>query len=220
MHEKIVAGCIALTAMVVASAAQAQWVRYPGTFYLGVSGGQTKANVPDDANPPVPGALSSTQTRDDKDSGYKVYFGQRVLPNFAFEVGYTDFGTYTIRRNVTASSTPGGTGEFRSEVSVSGVHVDALGILPAGPDVDLFGKVGIVGTRTSNTLSTTSPAFVGVSPDDHSGSSLKLGVGAEWRIATVGLRLEYEQMFNVGDSNTTGGKFDIRMVSAGLTVRF
>jgi OmpA-OmpF porin, OOP family len=218
MKKRIGAGCIVFVAMI--GAAQAQMTPRGERFYIGVSAGQSRADVPDGANPPVPGDLASTVSKEDTDTAFKVFFGYRMLRNFAIEAGITDFGTYTNKRTVTSSSVVNGTGEFKSEVSVAGVHVDALGILPLAGNTDLFGKIGLIATSVQNKLSTTSPAFRGVSPDDTGGVNLKAGVGAEWRIARVGLRVEYEQIFNVGDSAATGGKFDIRMVSAGLTMRF
>jgi opacity protein-like surface antigen len=220
MKRTAVAGCIALAALATATAAQAQMTPRGERFYIGLSAGQGKADVPEGANPPVAGALASTSSKEDSDTAFKVFFGYRMLPNLAFEAGITDFGTYTNKRTVTSSSIASGTGDFKSEVSVAGVHLDALGILPLAGNTDVFGKIGLVATSVKNKLSTTSPAFRAVSPDDTGSANLKLGVGAEWRIARVGLRVEYEQIFNVGDSRVTGGKFDIRMVSAGLTVRF
>ena len=183
-------------------------------WYGGVSLGQSKIQI-DDSSVDVAGATASSVTKDETDTGFKLYAGNRLNGNFALEGGFTDFGKFSATRNVTAPAV----GSAMATVKSSGFHFDALGILPLG-GFDLFAKVGLIYTTTKTDLS-TSGALVSVSANGKSSEfDGKYGIGAEYRLPNaMGIRAEWERALNVGDPNKTG-EGNIDLISVGLTWRF
>ncbi|MCU0977195.1 MAG: outer membrane beta-barrel protein [Steroidobacteraceae bacterium] len=126
-------------------------------------------------------------------TGYKVIAGWRFLDWLAVEGNYVDFGS--------ADDT---VLDERIEAEADGLSLSALVFLPIGP-VDLFGRVGVVDWSAD-----VSSVSFGDFDDD--GTDLTYGVGAQFRLGSLGLRAEYER-FELGDS-------DVDMISVGVTWTF
>jgi OOP family OmpA-OmpF porin len=130
----------------------------------------------------------------DADStGYKLIAGWRFLDWLAVEGNYIDFGS--------GDDSVDGT---RTESEADGVSLSAVGFLPVGP-VDLFARVGAVDWSAD-----ISSSGLGSESDD--GTDLTYGVGAQFRVWSLGIRAEYE-MFDVSDA-------DLDMISIGVTWTF
>lgn len=204
MKSKLAATLSAAALLLAASAAYAQ----SGPWYGGVSLGQSHVKF-DDESFALPGAGIS---KDESDTGFKIFAGYRFIPNFALEGGFTDFGKFGV-----TLSAPGSSANF--DVKISGFHLDAVGILPIG-NWDLFAKVGTINTTTKTSVSASGAFFATTSGDKKTEWNLKYGIGAEYRITRqLGVRAEYEIAKDVGDQNTTG-EGDVSLLSAGLTFRF
>ena len=126
-------------------------------------------------------------------TGYKVIAGWRFLDWLAVEGNYVDFG----------STDDTVLGE-RIEADVDGLSLSAVVFVPVGP-VDLFGRVGAVDWSAD-----VSSVSLGDFKDD--GTDLTYGVGAQFRLGSLGLRAEYER-FELGDA-------DVDMISLGVTWTF
>jgi OmpA-OmpF porin, OOP family len=203
---------VALATLTAAGTAAAQSDR---GWYGGVSLGRSSVNFDDDFLA-ISGATASTLSKDDTDSGVKLFAGYRLQRNFALEGGFTDFGSFSAERRITAPAT----GTASASVKSSGFHLDAVGILPIG-NFDLLAKLGLIYTTTKTDLSSTG-AVVLTADRSAKKSELnpKLGVGVEYHFSrALSLRSEYEQAFSVGDANSTG-EGDIQMLSVGLIFRF
>lgn len=185
-------------------------------WYGGISFGQTQVTI-DNSFVAVSGATAGTISKDETGSAFKLYAGYRLMRNLAIEGGYTDFGSFSATNNVTAPAA----GTLRHSNKVSGVLVDAVGVLPAGSNFEFSGKAGIVFTNTkADFTSTGAVVILGNAHPTHSEANLKFGIGAEYRISrNLGLRLEHELVMDVGDFATTG-EGAISMLSLGLTFRF
>jgi hypothetical protein len=92
----------------------------------------------------------------------------------------------------------------RLEIDTNGVSLSAVGFLPIGP-VDLFARVGAINWSAD----LKSP--LGTDSDD--GTDLAYGVGAQFRVWSLGIRAEYEQ-FDISDADT------VDMISVGVTWTF
>jgi OOP family OmpA-OmpF porin len=212
---------IALTFALAASATQAQSVTHEG-WYGGLSLGASQVKFADDFLS-YPGATGQSLSKHETGNAYKLFVGYRLKRTFALEGGYTNFGSFSATNNIAAIALFG-PGALAFKLKSRGFHFDAVGIVPVGDKFDLFGKLGVIYTTTAATFTGTGSvqtSFPGVPPNSkHSGLNLKAGIGAEYRFSgPLGLRLEGEQAFGVGDTNTTG-KGDIRVFSLGLTYRF
>lgn len=198
-----------------AGAAHAQF--RPGNYwYVGGSLGVTRFSFADDSLP-IGGATSSSLSRDDEsDSGGRIFGGYRFARNFAVEFGYTDYGTFSATRNVTAPLP----GSASARLRIVGAHGTALGILPIDRNFDLFGKAGLLFSTTQSTRSASgNVTFSGDATTYHGDMSFLLGVGAEFHIdRNIGVRVEYEDAFGVGDSDIATG--DLSFASVGVTFRF
>jgi OOP family OmpA-OmpF porin len=185
-------------------------------FYVGLSVGQSKVKI-DDSLVAVTGATASSVSKDETDTGYKIYVGHRFHRNFALEGGWTDLGKFRATRNVTAPAV----GSLSAEVESSGFHLDALGILPL-QQFSLFGKVGAMYATTESSFSTTGAVVLlpgeNANPEE-SELEWKLGLGASYAFTrNLAVRAEWERVLKVGSSET--GEGDMDLFSVGLTFRF
>lgn len=202
---------VSVLALAAATAhAQSTFVRGP---YVGGMVGQSRLTFDNDAVP-ISGGGSSTLTRNNEtDVGVRAFGGYRFYRNLAVEGGITSFGSFTVTRN-----TAGGSG--KTTANVVGVHVNAVGIVPVDNNFDLFGKAGVLVASTQYTGSSTgSVVLLGETTVYRGSTSLMVGIGAEYRITRhIGVRVEFEQAFGVGDSNVARG--DLSFASVGALYRF
>jgi OOP family OmpA-OmpF porin len=157
-------------------------------WYAGISAGPTSADVCDDLS-----GLGLASC-DDSDTGFKVFGGKALSPNFALELGFVDLG------KVTATGPLGS-----AKVTVDGLQFAGLVVGPINPSFSVFGKIGLFLWD----VSATGPG--GSLSDD--GSDFMFGVGAAWNLTPqFALRAEWEQFDIDGD--------DVTMISAGVQFRF
>jgi OmpA-OmpF porin, OOP family len=135
----------------------------------------------------------------DDDRGFKGIVGFRPLDAFAIEANYVDFGETTVPLGIVCVTTPCPNEETidSQAVSVSAVGMYAL------PLVDLYARVGY-----SKWESEISPFF----PEKREGSDPTYGAGAQVRLGSFALRLEYER-FDFDDDSA-------ELVSIGFTYTF
>lgn len=132
---------------------------------------------------------------DASDTSYKLIAGWRFLDWFSVEANYVDLGTASDRIE----------GQ-RIETDVSGVSLAAVGFLPIGP-VDLFAKLGAI-----NWNADVAAPGTGLSGSED-GTDFAYGIGAQFRVWSLGLRAEYER-FDVSDADT------VDLISVGVTWTF
>lgn len=189
----------------------------PRGFYIGLSIGQSKVSIDDSDVPTVVGATATSVSKDETDSGFKLYGGYRFTRNFALEGGWADLGRFRATRNVTAPAI----GSFTAETEASGPFIDAVGIIPL-QQFALFGKLGAMYATTETTFSTTGAVLLlpGVPrSSDDSELEFKFGLGASYSFTrNFAIRAEYERFFEVGTSDT--GEGDIDLISIGIVFRF
>jgi Outer membrane protein beta-barrel domain len=143
------------------------------------------------ANPP------STADLSDSDNGYKVIVGVRPLDWFAIEANYIDLGKIN-------ASTP----SAHAEYGLKGI--DAFGVLLFGvPFVDLYAKAGVIQWQADGGI--TAVSNIPLSSD--SGFDVAYGAGAQARLGSLAIRLEYEQ-FKIKDTD------NVAAVTLGVTWTF
>jgi OOP family OmpA-OmpF porin len=143
--------------------------------------------------------------QDQHNSAYRFYAGYRFLKFLSIEVGYTDLGSPQVWET-TVQEHP-----EQVEVSVKGMNAFAVGIIPVGESVDLFGKIGMVAWDT--TLRSEQDGEVKFSETD-SGTDLAYGIGFGWWVGKhVALRLELEN-YTIGDFD------DVSAYSVGISYTF
>lgn len=208
-HPKLAA--LAVSAIVLGGSGAAAGDQGP---YVGGSLGETTfqheaANFDD-------GSLGRSGGVDDSDSGWKLFGGYQFNKHLAVEYGYTVLNKDVDSETTFFGATSDGSGSF----AAGGVGIDihepraaftaAVGILPIGEKLSLFGKVGVQIWEVELTTFDSS----GIREEDESGVDPMIGIGLNYRIAgRWGVRAEFERFMNVIDD-------DIDLVSIGLTYRF
>lgn len=215
MNRKFLSVALAAALVAGSTAALAQQASKP--WYGGVSIGQSKVKMDDNTIGTPAGFTSSGLSKNETDTGYKIFAGYRFNQNFAVEGGWTDFGKFSVSRSFSAPA-----GSVSASIKASGVHVDAVGIWPLQNNFSLFGKVGGIYTETKTSLATSGGvAFVAGTNTNPKKSelNLKYGLGAQYDFTqSIGVRAEWERARKVGDSST--GEADIDLLSIGLVYRF
>ena len=159
-------------------------------FYLGLASSDVSSDY--EVGPFAAGGA-------DDDRGLKAIVGFRPLDSFAIEANYVDMGETRIPLNIVCTTTPCPT---EATIDSQSISVSAVGLLPL-PLIDLYARVGI-----SKWESELSP-FVAEKRD---GSDPTYGAGAQFRLGSFALRLEYER-FDFDDDSAD-------LVSVGFTYTF
>lgn len=184
-------------------------------WYLGLSVGQGEVDI-DEGSVQIIGATASSVSKDETDTAWKAFAGYRFSRNLAIEGGYMDLGEFSVRRNMTAPAI----GSVAASIEATGWFVDAVGILPVGTNLELFGKLGGIYTTTEATL-TTSGAVVllGNANRERSELNLKWGLGASYSFTrNWSARIEFEQVRDIGNDET--GEGDVNAWTLGVVYRF
>ena len=205
---------IAAIAAASALAAQTASAQDSG-WYAGGNVGRTSATV-DNARitSGLAGAgLTTTSIADrDRDTGYKIYGGYQLSPNFALEGGYFDLGKFGF----TANTNPAGT--LNGDIRVRGLNLDLVGTLPLSERLSLLGRVGANYAQTRGTFSGTGAVGVTNPNPNKSDTNYKIGVGLQYAFTeALSMRGELER-YRINDA--VGNRGHIDMVSVGLVYKF
>jgi len=145
---------------------------------------------------------------DDKDRTFKVFGGYRFTRNVAVEASYVDLGKYHATGSVTGVP-------FDVNTDLTGVTVQAVGIVPFGNEFSLMGRIGAIFWDMNN--SGTVGSFRGGSGD--SGADVAMGIGAQYKFArNFGVRADLDYYPNLGNSTT--GEVNVTAVSIGVVFMF
>lgn len=138
----------------------------------------------------------------DDDVAYKFIGGIRPLDRLAFELDYVDFGSSEAGFSLQCFTAPC---PDHAIVDVSAVSLSVLGIMTL-PALDLFARAGIASWELDRSV----PHFGDAPGDD--GTDLTYGVGIQFRLQSLGIRIEYERFDFDSDSS--------ELLSLGITYTF
>ena len=182
-----------VSALALSTSASAGFFDLTLTPYVGVGLGKSQADIT------CPAATSC----DDKDTAYKLYGGLEVNEFMSMEFGYVDLGKSTY------------SGAVSGKRDTRGMSVQLVGTYSLSPKFTLLGKggFGILHTEVDGTV---------VASNSEADTDLEwsLGLGAQYNFTkNVGMRVEWERYFNVGDASTTG-EADVDLITAGVIFKF
>lgn len=184
-------------------------------WYVGASGGPSQATIDDariNSNLVSGGFQSTTIVDDNRSTGYKLFGGYQLNPNFALEGGYFDLGKFGF----TATTVPVGT--LSGSMRVRGINVDAVGTLPLTEKFSAFGRIGATHAEATDTFSGTGAVSVLDRNPNKRDTNLKVGLGLQYAFTDAfSLRTEIER-YRINDA--VGNRGDIDHVSVGLVYRF
>ncbi|MGK5006822.1 OmpA family protein [Janthinobacterium sp. LB2P70] len=205
-------------ALLAAQAAQAQaqdntfinpdWAN--SAWYLGAGVGQSRATIDEPrlrASLAANGETVTGFSKDQRDTGYKLFVGRQLNQYFAVEAGYFDLGKFDFR------STTSGNGVLNGQAAFRGVNLDLLGQLPLSQRLFLLGRVGMHYTKTNTEFSGN--RLLG-STNTHASErklNAKLGLGLEYKFSeALALRGEVER-YRLNDAVGNRGDADLYSVS-------
>ncbi|NDP49373.1 MAG: outer membrane beta-barrel protein [Sulfuriferula multivorans] len=182
-----------VSALALSTSASAGFFDLTLAPYVGAGIGKSQADIT------CPTATSC----DDKDTGYKIYGGLEVNEFMSMEFGYVDLGKTTY------------SGAKTGKRDTRGMSVQLVGTYALSPKFTLLGKggFGILHTEVDGTV---------VASNSEADTDLEwsLGVGGQYNFTkNVGMRVEWERYFNVGDATTTG-EADVDLITAGVIFKF
>lgn len=187
-------------------------------WYLGADAGVARLHVEQgalDSRVAAAGVSGIASTLDRDSFAVRVHAGYEINRNMAIEVGYVNLGeaTYTVTSTVPAS------GRGEASAKASGAEVVARLIIPVTARVSPYLFAGGAYMQVRGSASGSVPGVAIVATRTISDVVPVAGVGVEARLApSVSARLQWARYFDLGDS--TIGRADVSMVSAGLSARF
>lgn len=202
--------------LLAAQAAQAQdntfinpdWAN--SAWYIGAGVGQSRATIDEPrlrASLAANGETVTGFTKDQRDTGYKLFIGRQLNQYVAVEGGYFDLGKFNFQ------STTSGNGVLNGQAAFRGVNLDLLGQLPLSQRLSLLGRVGMHYTKTNTEFSGN--RLLG-STNTHASErklNAKLGLGLEYKFSeALALRGEVER-YRLNDAVGNRGDADLYSVS-------
>ena len=184
-------------------------------WYVGASGGRTRAKIDDvriNNGLLASGFTSSTISDDDRASGFKAFGGYQFNRNFALEGGYFDLGKF----GYSVVTVPAGT--LNGDIRLKGLNLDTVGILPLTDKLLLLGRVGINYAQARDHFSGTGAVNVLDPSPSKRQANVKFGVGMQYAFNdALAMRVEAER-YRINDA--VGNRGDVDLFSVGLVYRF
>lgn len=213
---------ISLALASAAITAQAQQADTSGT-YMGASLGRSSASLKDVT---WPVGTSGIDTKDENDTGWRIFGGYQFNQYGAIELGYMNIGEISRTLTFTAPVVIAGT-SLTGKYEGDGFVADVVGTIPLSEQFALLGRIGAMYSNVKNTYSTNNAALtaalVAAGTDmnpEHSEWNGRLGIGAQFNFSkSVGARVEWEKTYAIGDKDKTG-EGDVGFLSIGLRVKF
>ena len=209
---------IAMLSLVGLQAGSPAVAAEPGA-YIGAAFGQSQAADLDSGRINASLAsigLGAATSVDDKGSPFKLFGGFRFSENLAVEGGYTSFGKFTSNSTIVS----GGSGTLSGEWSGYSLDIAAVGMLPVGQSLTVFGKAGLGLWDLELDLTASGPGGSLTANDSDSGISPIVGLGAMFNVSSnFAIRADWERHLAVGDDNTTG-ESDIDLITIGAQFSF
>lgn len=141
---------------------------------------------------------------DDETSGFKLIGGIRPLDPFGVEVNYVDLGDTDATFSGVCPPVVGGGCPGSATFDARALSVSAVGYYSL-PLVDVFGRIGVARWESEREIPLLGSAT-------ERGTDLTYGAGAQVRLLSIALRLEYERFELDRDS--------VDSVSVGFTYTF
>jgi OOP family OmpA-OmpF porin len=181
-----------------------------GTFYGGAAIGRSQARIDEDrisSGLLGSGLATSAMSRDEKDTGYKLFGGYQLTPHFGLEAGYFKLGRFGF----TATTVPAGT--LTGRIQLQGVNLDLVGTWPVTERFALLGRLGAQYAEAKDRFRGT--GAVGVTNPDPSHRELnpKFGVGLQYALSPAFLVRGEAERYRVNDAVGNHGGVNLFSVS-------
>lgn len=186
---------VAAAAMLMSHGANAQstefvnpdWANH--AWYIGAGIGQSRANINDADTIRAltgPGATVNFWDSDERDTGYKLFFGKQLNRHFALEAGYFDLGKFNFMTRTAQGATAG------ADLSYKGVSLDLLTSLPFTERFSFYTRLGVQYTKSDTAFKGT--RTFGTPSGSEKNFKPKVGLGLEYKFTeALAMRAEVER---------------------------
>lgn len=198
----------------------AQGLAYPYGPYIGLSVGQSRANLNERALAErqifgfgSPGGTSITDlSSDSRDTAYRLFLGYQMNRNWAIEGGYFDLGRYSLQANTSPL------GQLNGRLKTQGGALDLVATLPLSNSVDFLVRAGGVYARTRSQFDGSGAVLVNDPAPSVKRWNYKAGVGMQFAVSPgFLLRAEAEQL---RVPNPPEGQMRVRVYSISAVIPF
>ncbi|MCX4027253.1 outer membrane beta-barrel protein [Endozoicomonas sp. SM1973] len=168
-------------------------------FYLGLGAGAADyKNSYSDYEDDVDGYGFGKSEYTYRDLTVNLFAGYRVNKYFGLEVNYSDLG-----RPDAEWKSPRGSEKEKVENEIKGYGIKAVGFYPINNSFELKASVGVMKWKVEEDYSETStvfPEFNVKSSESKKGSSLTVGLGANYNLTdNIAFGLQWERINDVGE---------------------
>lgn len=177
-----------------------------GRSSIDIDGTAIEQNLLDRAAAEGVAIAASSSGEEDRDTAFKVFLGYRFNPYFAIEGALNSMGDFQARGSATDAAF-GDTLSVTTDVDFFAFSLAAVGHLPVGRTVSLYGKAGLfvwdMDLTERERLTGFGVVRTATATDD--GTDLFYGAGVEWDVSRqIALRAEWERYNDVGEGSIAG----------------
>lgn len=206
---------LAALGSVMSVAAAPSWAQEGGYFYGGASLGQSRAKIDEDRITSTlagVGLATTSMTRDEHDTAYKLFGGYQLNRNFAIEGGYFNLGKFGF------SSTTVPAGTLNGQIKLQGLNLDLVGTLPIAGGLSAIGRVGAQYARARDTFSGTGAVSVLDPNPGKRAANYKFGAGLQYEISPAFLVRAEAERYRINDA--VGNHGDVNLFTVSLVIPF
>lgn len=186
-----------------------------GYFYGGASLGQSRARIDEDrirSSLANAGLAMTSMTRDERDTGYKVFGGYQLNRNVAIEGGYFNLGKFGF----TSTTTPAGT--LNGQIKLQGLNLDLVGTLPLAGRLSAIGRIGAQYASARDTFSGGGAVTALNQNPSKRAANYKFGAGLQYEISPAFLVRAEAERYRINDA--VGNHGDVDLFSVSLVIPF
>jgi len=192
----------------LATASFAQEGGYP---YAGLSIGQSKARIDEEritARLLASGLTTTSMSRDESDTAYKLFGGYQFNRHFALEGGYFNLGKFGFA----STTVPAGT--LTGRIKLHGVNLDVVGTLPLTERLSLIGRVGGQYAKARDTFAGSGAVNVLNPNPSESAFNYKAGIGLQYEVNRSFLVRAEAERYRINDA--VGNRGDVNLFAVSL----
>lgn len=186
-----------------------------GYFYGGASLGQSRAKIDEERITTSllgAGLTTTSMTRNEHDTAYKLFGGYQLNRNLAIEGGYFSLGKFGF------SSTTVPTGTLNGQIKLQGLNLDLVGTLPLTGGLSAIGRVGAQYANARDTFSGSGAVSVLSPSPSKRAANYKFGAGLQYEVSPAFLVRAEAERYRINDA--VGNHGDVNLFSVSLVIPF
>ena len=184
-------------------------------YYGGLSVGRSQARIDEErinASLLAAGLTTTGMSRDERDTGFKLFGGYQFNRNFAVEAGYFNLGKFGF----TSTTTPAGT--LNGEIRLQGLNLDLVGTLPLTENLSAIGRIGAQAANARDRFSGTGAVAVLNANPRKTEVNYKFGAGLQYAFNPSLLMRAEAERYRVNDA--VGNHGGVNLFSISLIIPF